>query len=156
MRGFYKHSLKCFRCLEKLLNEIMCASHGQQFDLDVFSIAKLKWLIEMIPNRQSSDEIGEFGIFLKLISMPASWKSVEIRVKLYIKETNTMIIPSFQVYNENDSFGSSKSLTFNEVMLHIIFVIISFLYERFLDEYISMFFCGRLLVKFANGKKKNH
>ena len=62
-----------------VLDKIIIAENGQNFDSDVFNVSNLKWLISIFPNGENSDNINQFRIFLRLFAMATAWKSVGIR-----------------------------------------------------------------------------
>eukprot|EP01083_Nonionella_stella_P068321 181315_1 len=60
----------------KLLNQILFAKWKDEFHSDVFQIAKFNWQVELCPNGFSQNGQGCCAVYLKLLAMPYSWKSI--------------------------------------------------------------------------------
>ena len=54
------------------------AKCGDQFISNILTIGELKWQIIMKPNGQNQMTLGLCSIFLKLISMPSTYKHITV------------------------------------------------------------------------------
>eukprot|EP01084_Bolivina_argentea_P309793 535899_1 len=73
----------------KLLKKIVNAKNGERFVSDVFTIGELNWKIEMYPNGNNKEEMGSFDVFVTLLSLPTSWKSVIINKSIQCQQTKS-------------------------------------------------------------------
>eukprot|EP01083_Nonionella_stella_P299131 1015063_1 len=60
----------------RLVRRILSAKWKDHFDSDVFQIAKLHWKIELCPNGYTEKGKGFCAVYLGLLEMPSSWKSI--------------------------------------------------------------------------------
>ena len=61
-----------------LLTDIINAKNGQYFTSNKFKIGQITWIIELCPNGYKKEHVGSCMVYLKLISMPSTWKDVTI------------------------------------------------------------------------------
>jgi len=72
-----------------MFTQIINAKNGEEFKSNIFRIGEIEWQIEMHPNGYRKEEIGSCDVYLKLISMPSSWKQITV----------TRTIKSIQTYS---------------------------------------------------------
>ena len=97
-----------------ILTKILNAKCGDQFISNILTIGELKWQITMKPNGKNRKTRGSCSIFLKLISMPSTYKHITvirmirciqthssyIRMTRYINGTSKGWHPGVQSLNE--------------------------------------------------------
>eukprot|EP01084_Bolivina_argentea_P163137 283847_1 len=89
---------------DKLLKEMLAATNGQKFSPDHFKIAGLNWQIHAYPNGHKTSNIGNFGLFLKLLSLPSNWKEIILYRRIQCKETQSSFT-SVHTYKQRMSNG---------------------------------------------------
>eukprot|EP01084_Bolivina_argentea_P113943 202967_1 len=73
----------------ELVNKILNAKNGEEFTSDVFTIGDLNWQIELNPNGWNQSTVGAVGVFVKLITLPSSWKNVTIMRSIQSPQTQS-------------------------------------------------------------------
>eukprot|EP01083_Nonionella_stella_P205083 747165_1 len=75
-----------------LVRRILSAKWKDQFDSDVFQIAKLNWKIELCPYGWEKSAKGLCGVYAKLLGMPSSWKSIFCQVHIECPQMRTKMM----------------------------------------------------------------
>eukprot|EP01083_Nonionella_stella_P096338 270780_1 len=89
----------------KVINRILCAECGDEFESDnVFQIGKLNWGIEVNPNGFGEEGEGFCGVFVRLLGMPSSWKSILCQFHIECRQMQHKMVFS-QAYSEPNSYG---------------------------------------------------
>ena len=83
---------------ERILTKILNAKNGQEFKSNKFTIGQITWQIRLFPNGTDKESIGSCDVYLKLISMPSSWKEITI----------TLTIKSIQTYSSYTHMNTCK------------------------------------------------
>eukprot|EP01083_Nonionella_stella_P275546 935856_1 len=90
----------------KLLNQILFAKWKDEFHSDVFQIAKFNWQVELCPNGFSQNGQGCCAVYLKLLAMPYSWKSIFCQLRIECPQIqNKMVFPRSYMYNKAIAYG---------------------------------------------------
>eukprot|EP01084_Bolivina_argentea_P113944 202970_1 len=85
----------------ELVNKMLNAKVGDEFQSDVFTIGGLNWRIEIIPNGNEQSQVGAVMIYVKLIKLPSSWKNVTIMRSIQSPQTQSSDT-RLSTYIEND------------------------------------------------------
>eukprot|EP01084_Bolivina_argentea_P072630 131877_1 len=73
----------------KLVNKILNAENGEEFQSDVFTIGDLNWKIKIYPNGYNQSNVGSVDVYVKLITLPSSWKNVTIMQSIQSPQTQS-------------------------------------------------------------------
>ena len=72
-----------------LLTQMKSASRTQKFVSNRFKICELEWQIEIYPNGKKNDDESSVKVYIKLLSLPSSWKHFFARIRVICNETKT-------------------------------------------------------------------
>eukprot|EP01084_Bolivina_argentea_P122549 217157_1 len=104
------------------LHQIMSSQPTQAFTSDIFEVCKLKWIIKIYPNGDTAPKANHFLLFIHLLSMPATWSTLLVRIIITCKELDTQCImiatftASLSVYNSRTSqCWPEHTLSFTEL-----------------------------------------
>lgn len=73
----------------KLLKPMITAKNQEKFISPKFKMSHLIWQIEAYPNGNTPSTIGSFNLYLRLITIPAAWKSITICRTFTCEETRS-------------------------------------------------------------------
>eukprot|EP01083_Nonionella_stella_P069256 184520_1 len=62
-----------------LFKQILRAKRGDKFESNAFQIGQLNWKIQLCPKGWNTDDKNKhlwFAVYVKLLGMPSSWKSI--------------------------------------------------------------------------------
>eukprot|EP01084_Bolivina_argentea_P175950 304572_1 len=85
-RGWYEWNVDA-----TLLQKMIDANSAQFFISDPFKIAGLNWCLTTYPNGTELTNIGSFKLNLGVLSIPSSWKSIFVLIRLYNPESCTSL-----------------------------------------------------------------
>eukprot|EP01083_Nonionella_stella_P275542 935850_1 len=89
-----------------LVRRILSANWQDEFTSDVFQIATLNWRIELNPNGYHEKAKGLCGVFVRLLGMPSSWKSIFCQLRIECPQIqNKMVFPRSYMYNKAIAYG---------------------------------------------------
>eukprot|EP01084_Bolivina_argentea_P180670 312136_1 len=88
-----------------LTHKIVYAKCGDPFDSNTFTIGQLKWILRLYPNGWDAHNKGYTGIFVQLLGMPSTWKSIFCQLHIECPQIEIKMIESVS-YNKPHSFGS--------------------------------------------------
>eukprot|EP01083_Nonionella_stella_P283541 965158_1 len=67
----------------ELIQQILTAKCGDKFKCgNAFQVGKLKWKIKLYPNGHNETTKGLCGVWLRLLEMPSSWKSIFCQIHI--------------------------------------------------------------------------
>ena len=87
-RGSYQWKIKNPNYLKCVLS----SQPNEVFNSNVFEICKLKWMIKLCPNGYQNT--NGFMLYVSLLTMPKSWKSIFVQQTILFHETKSNIIQS--------------------------------------------------------------
>ena len=90
------------------------AKTGDRFTSSTCNIAGLTWKFEAYPNGNADDRAGTFDLFLKLVTMPESWKHMLCFRKVQCDQTKGSY-PYYIRYKNGSSYGWLKTMMFSEI-----------------------------------------
>ena len=90
------------------------AQSGDEFLSPTFNIAGLTWKFEAYPNGSSDDRAGTFNLYLKLVTMPESWKYILCFRRVQCEQSKGSY-PFYTTYKKGLSKGWSKTMLFSEI-----------------------------------------
>eukprot|EP01083_Nonionella_stella_P163825 540483_1 len=77
-----------------LVRRILSAKWKDEFTSDVFQSATLNWNIELCPNGYSQKGKGLCCVYVRLLGMPSSWKSIFFQLRIECPQIqNKMVFP---------------------------------------------------------------
>eukprot|EP01083_Nonionella_stella_P271006 917973_1 len=86
-----------------LIRKIRSAKCGDGFvSDDVFQVGKLNWKIELTPNGYKEKSKGYCGVFVELLGMPSSWKSIFCQLHIECPQMQNKMVFS-KAYNKPKS-----------------------------------------------------
>eukprot|EP01083_Nonionella_stella_P149281 473847_1 len=83
----------------RLLNQIVRANYGDRLQSDVFQVAKLNWKIELYPSGLSRRDKRYCVVFVRLLGMPSSWKSIFCQFHVECPQMQNKMV-FVQLYNK--------------------------------------------------------
>eukprot|EP01083_Nonionella_stella_P198852 729753_1 len=87
------------------IREIRSAKCGEEFEfVEVFQVGTLNWNIALYPNGMDEEDEGFCGVFVELLGMPSSWKSIFCQVHIECPQMQNKMV-FLQSYNEPTSWG---------------------------------------------------
>ena len=77
---------------QQSVHGILTAQQDQCFTSDVFEMSKLKWTMKLYPNgnTDANSPLGQFDLFVEILSMPVSWSYILVQQTLYCHESDTI------------------------------------------------------------------
>lgn len=72
---------------KKLIQNILNASNKQLFESEPFTMANLRWIIQLHPNGDDQNAKGSVNVFVKLLSMPPGLSSITFARIISCKQT---------------------------------------------------------------------
>eukprot|EP01083_Nonionella_stella_P271005 917970_1 len=86
-----------------LIHKIKSAKCGDKFVCDdVFQVGKLNWKINVYPNGLNEKSKGCCGVFVRLLGMPSSWKSIFCQLHIECPQMQNKMVFS-KAYNKPKS-----------------------------------------------------
>ena len=84
------------------------------FKSPTFSIAGLTWTLNACPNGGTVDRAGTFDLYLKLVTMPESWKHIFLFRRIQCDQTKGSFV-YYCTYKKGSSKGWLKTMIFTEI-----------------------------------------
>ena len=91
----------------KYIEQMISAKNKQDFITNRFKIAELDWQIIFYPNGSKQNNTGSFMVYLKLLSLPKSWKNIIVCRRISCTEFESSA-PAVVEYTKNKSNGWDK------------------------------------------------
>ena len=109
-RGTYKWQVD-----QKMLKSMKIADQGRFFSPPAFKVAGLTWQIKAYPNGESAEKAGFFNIFLKLMTMPKSWKYIMCSRRVHCEQTKASDLDHRQYGNGTSNGWKNNMMAFSEI-----------------------------------------
>merc|ERR1719419_831988 len=125
------------------------AKNEQEFPSPPFQLAGLTWKIQCYPNGNRPESEGSFNVYVKLMTMPPSWKHIELCRRIQCSETNT-VYTSCSRYKRRTSNGwTNSAMLFPEIsaLNTLSFTIDILINKVVLDKGDRVFFERAIAVK---------